>query len=179
MTPAELPSGTDRIAWAARHWDCVGVVNVQGDEPLVHPEDLARVASELLKSEAPPIVTLAAPAEPGDENNPNVVKVVFDRLGRALYFSRASIPYPRNHPSSPLWKHVGVYGYRLSTLLSLATLEATPLEITESLEQLRALENGIPIQVLLGARPSIGVDTPEDLARLEQLFDTLSRGVKS
>jgi 3-deoxy-manno-octulosonate cytidylyltransferase (CMP-KDO synthetase) len=150
MTPEECASGTDRIAWAARRWDCEAVINVQGDEPLIDPEGIGRIAAHLAAHPADPIVTL--------------VKVVLDREGRALYFSRAGIPYPRSAGAAPALRHLGIYGYRREALLRLAALAPTPLERAESLEQLRALENGIPIRVLAGARPSWGVDTAEDAA---------------
>jgi len=172
LTPAECASGTDRIAWAARGWSCEGVVNVQGDEPLIDPAGVARVAAHLAEHPEDPVVTLAADAEPGDADNPAAVKVVLDRDGYALYFSRAAIPYPRNPDAARPLRHLGIYGYRRDALLRLAALEPTPLERTESLEQLRALENGIRIRVLTGARPSWGVDTAADV---EIVIDRLRR----
>jgi 3-deoxy-manno-octulosonate cytidylyltransferase (CMP-KDO synthetase) len=167
MTPAECASGTDRIAWAARRWECEGVVNVQGDEPLIDPEGISRIAAHLAAEPGDGIVTLAADALPGDEETPSVVKVVLDRAGYALYFSRAAIPYPRNPGMAPAYRHLGIYGYQRPTLLRLSELEPTPLEQAESLEQLRALENGLRIRVLTGARPSWGVDTAEDAAAVD------------
>jgi 3-deoxy-manno-octulosonate cytidylyltransferase (CMP-KDO synthetase) len=172
MTPADCRSGTDRIAWAARSWDDVSaVVNVQGDEPLIDPGALEEVASHLVSHPDDAMVTLSSPAEPDEVDDPNAVKVVVDARGYALYFSRASIPH-RRHDADPRAavaprKHVGVYGYQLATLFHLAELEPSPLERTESLEQLRALENGIPIRVLPAARAAAGVDTAADLARAE------------
>jgi 3-deoxy-manno-octulosonate cytidylyltransferase (CMP-KDO synthetase) len=163
LTPAECASGTDRIAWAARGWECEGVVNVQGDEPLIDPAGIARVAAHLAAHPEDEIVTLASDGEPGDETNPAAVKVVLDRQGYALYFSRAAIPHPRVAGAAPRLRHLGIYGYRRDALLRLAGLEPTPLERAESLEQLRALENGIRIRVLTGARPSWGVDTAADV----------------
>lgn len=168
MTPADCASGTDRIAWAARSWQCAGVVNVQGDEPLIDPVGISRVAAHLAEHGEDPVVTLAADAEPGDLDTPSVVKVVLDRRGYALYFSRAPIPFPRLPGGAAPLRHLGIYGYRRDALLALARLEPTPLERAESLEQLRALENGIPIRVLTGARPSWGVDTREDAAAIER-----------
>ncbi len=179
LTPSELASGTDRIACAARAWSCLGVVNVQGDEPTVAPQDLARVAQQLVSSTESRIVTLATAADPADQADPNAVKVVVDLTGRALYFSRAPIPYQRVSHATPVWKHVGVYGYPRDLLLHLAALERTPLETAENLEQLRALEHGIPIQVLTGARPSVGVDTPADLERLERSGSPFPEGARS
>jgi len=175
MTPAECASGTDRIAYAAKHWDAAAVVNVQGDEPLIDPEAVGLVAQHLLDHPEVPMVTLAVPAEAEERNDPNAVKVVMDREGYALYFSRSRIPYPR-HPESEIGrtplKHIGLYGYQRQTLLDLASLPTTPLEEAEALEQLRALENGIRIRVLVTSRPSPGVDTRADLERVERLLQS-------
>lgn len=167
MTPADCASGTDRIAFAARRWDCGAVVNVQGDEPVIDPDDISRVARHLAEHPEDPIVTLATAADPGDLATPSAVKTVLDRAGYALYFSRAGIPFPRQEGGALPLRHLGIYGYRRETLLQLAALTPTPLERSESLEQLRALEHGIRIRVLTGARPSWGVDTEEDLAAME------------
>lgn len=169
MTPADCATGTDRIAWAAQEWDCAAVVNIQGDEPLIDPRAIARVAERLLQSNDP-IVTLASEGTRADADDPNVVKVVCDVEGNALYFSRAPVPYERN-PPAPTLRHIGIYGYRRTTLIQLAALPETDLERVEGLEQLRALANGIRIRVLLhdSARP--GVDTPEDLQRVENYLD--------
>ncbi len=169
MTPPECASGTDRIAWAARGWsDIDAVVNVQGDEPLIDPAGIGSVARHLADHPEDPMVTLACPADDDDPGRPDVVKVVVDRRGYALYFSRAPIPYPRHPGHAEASRHLGIYGYQLATLERLAACEPTPLELTESLEQLRALENGIPIRVLAAREPSLGVDTEEDLARVER-----------
>jgi 3-deoxy-manno-octulosonate cytidylyltransferase (CMP-KDO synthetase) len=170
MTPAECASGTDRIAHAARAWEARAVVNVQGDEPLVDPEAVSALARHLAEHPEDEVVTLAAPAAPEDAGNPNAVKVVLDRRGYALYFSRSEIPYARLPGGAAPLKHLGIYGYQRQALLRLASLPPTPLEISESLEQLRALENGIRIRVLFARQASPGVDTPEDLARVERLL---------
>lgn len=167
MTPAECASGTDRIAWAARRWNCAGVINIQGDEPLIDPEGIGRVAEHLRSHPDDPIVTLAADALAGDLDSPSVVKVVLDRAGYALYFSRAPIPFPRLPGGAQPLRHLGIYGYQRAALLELAALPQTPLEKSESLEQLRALENRMSIKVLTGARPSLGVDTAEDAAEVD------------
>jgi 3-deoxy-manno-octulosonate cytidylyltransferase (CMP-KDO synthetase) len=175
MTPADCASGTDRIAWAARTGgrlaDAAAVVNIQGDEPLIDPEAVSRIALHLRDHPGDPVVTLAAAAQPEEMDNPNAVKVVISLAGYALYFSRAAIPYPRqaSQEARPL-KHLGIYGYQRAALLRLAELPPTPLERSESLEQLRALENGIAIRVLLAERGSPGVDTREDLERVERLL---------
>jgi 3-deoxy-manno-octulosonate cytidylyltransferase (CMP-KDO synthetase) len=182
MTPADCASGTDRIAWAARSGgglaEAAAVVNIQGDEPLIDPEAVSRLALHLREHPGDPVVTLAADALPDEMGNPNVVKVVLSLAGYALYFSRSPIPYPRQAPQDagcrPL-KHLGIYGYQRAALLRLATLPPTPLEQSESLEQLRALENGIAIRVLRAERGSPGVDTREDLDRVETMLRSLDR----
>jgi 3-deoxy-manno-octulosonate cytidylyltransferase (CMP-KDO synthetase) len=170
MTPADCASGTDRIAWAARHWNAAAIINIQGDEPLIDPEEISRIAEHLAANPEDPVVTLATPAAPEEMANPNAVKVVLARDGSALYFSRSAIPYPRSEGGAAPLKHVGIYGYQRDALLRLAGLAPTPLERGESLEQLRALENGIPIRVLIVDRASIGVDTAEDLERVEKIL---------
>jgi len=176
LTPAECASGTDRIAWAARGWECEAVINVQGDEPLIDPEGISRLADHLAAHPEDPIVTLATDAEAADAATPSAVKVVLDRAGYALYFSRAGIPFPRQEGGFHPLRHLGIYGYRRDALLALAALEPTPLERSESLEQLRALENGIRIRVLTGARPSWGVDTAEDAAAVAARIDAGDAG---
>jgi 3-deoxy-D-manno-octulosonate cytidylyltransferase len=170
MTPADCASGTDRIAWAARRWGAAAVINIQGDEPLIDPEGVSRVAEHLTANPEDPIVTLATPAAPEEMGDPSAVKVVLARDGAALYFSRAPIPYPRQEGGAAPLKHLGIYGYQRQALLQLAGLPPSPLERSESLEQLRALENGIPIRVLVVDRGSFGVDTAEDLERVEGIL---------
>src|SRR4051794_22070058 len=148
MTPADCASGTDRIAWAARGWggSARAVINIQGGEPLIDPEDVSRVAEHLAAFPGDPVVTLATPATREEMETPNAVKVVLTRAGGALYFSRAPIPYlrdprqPRQEEGFAPLKHLGIYGYQREALLRLAGLAPTPLERSESLEQLRALE---------------------------------------
>jgi 3-deoxy-manno-octulosonate cytidylyltransferase (CMP-KDO synthetase) len=182
MTRADHPSGTDRIAEVAQQLalasDAV-VVNLQGDEPLIDPELLAACASRI--SAAVPMATCAHPiAAAADAFNPNVVKVVLDKLGRALYFSRATIPWHRDAfavekdalPAgyAPL-RHIGLYAYSNAFLQAYPTLEPAPLESIEALEQLRVLWHGYPIAVhVTGRAPHAGVDTPEDLARVRQFY---------
>jgi 3-deoxy-manno-octulosonate cytidylyltransferase (CMP-KDO synthetase) len=170
MTPADCASGTDRIAWAAGRWDAAAIINIQGDEPLIDPEEISRIAGHLAAHPGDPVVTLATPATPEEMGNPNAVKVVLARDGAALYFSRAPIPYPRNEGGFAPLKHLGIYGYQRDALLRLAALPPSPLERGESLEQLRALENGMGIRVLIVERASIGVDTAEDLERVERIL---------
>lgn len=184
MTRTDHPSGTDRLAEVAalRGWGPqVPVVNVQGDEPLIEPELIARTAACLVDSGAD-IATLAHPlTNAADCFNPNVVKVVCRADGDALYFSRAPIPYARDAfavsrevlpPGLPLFRHVGLYAYRTAFLKAYADLAPSPLEQFESLEQLRALWHGYRIRVLeVDGAPPPGVDTPEDAERMRKLFD--------
>ena len=171
LTRPDHPSGTDRVAEvAARLPSAVRVVvNVQGDEPLVHPEALRALASAF-DDPAVEMATLVRPVDDEELGNPNVVKAVMDVHSDALYFSRADVPFSRAGAKVHRWAHLGLYGYRRATLLRLATLAPSPLERIESLEQLRALENGIRIRCVPTAYASIGVDTPEDLERAEALL---------
>ncbi len=159
-------TGTDRVCEASRNLSAEVVLNVQGDEPLIDPACL----EALLACFADPSVrmgTLKRRLAAGEEQNPNVVKVACDLAGDALYFSRSLIPFPRN-PGQPGFAHVGVYAYRKDFLAKLASLPSTPLETSESLEQLRVLEHGFKIRAVETNYRSIGVDTPEDLARAER-----------
>jgi 3-deoxy-manno-octulosonate cytidylyltransferase (CMP-KDO synthetase) len=170
-TRSDHPSGTDRVAEvAARLPPAVEVVvNVQGDEPLVHPEALRALAAAF-DDPAVEMATLIRPLEEGERDNPNVVKAVVDLRSDALYFTRADVPFSRDGGPATRWAHQGLYGYRRATVQRLASLAPTPLERAESLEQLRALENGIRIRCVPTPYTSIGVDTPEDLARAEALL---------
>jgi 3-deoxy-manno-octulosonate cytidylyltransferase (CMP-KDO synthetase) len=185
-TRADHPSGTDRVAEAAAGLEAEVIVNVQGDEPLVRGETVDRLAGALLDDDRDAMTTLSEPIEnPAALFDPNVVKVVTDREGRALYFSRSPLPYRRGPDGEmPLdfsarlgagdlglyRRHVGLYGYRRETLLALAETPPTPLELSEGLEQLRALETGRSIRVLDAPHPALGVDTPDDLNRAERLM---------
>ena len=177
MTRADHPSGTDRIAEVAARLDCDAVVNVQGDEPLIPATVIDAVASALTDAE---MTTAATPVRNiAEYSDPNAVKVVVDAAGRALYFSRRTIPFVRDSAEEspeqqlaafPFLKHLGIYGYRRDTLMRLVEFSASPLEQAERLEQLRALENGIGIAVCLVEYESIGVDVPEDVQRVEALM---------
>lgn len=186
MTRTDHPTGTDRLAEVVeqRGWsgDTI-VVNVQGDEPLIEPDVIIQTARQLAASGAD-IATVAHPiTEAGDFFNPNVVKVVCRADGDAAYFSRAPIPYARDHfarenggetlPAGfPAYRHVGLYAYRASFLKAYAGLTPAPTEQFESLEQLRALWHGYRISVtLIDSAPAPGVDTPEDAERMRKLFD--------
>jgi 3-deoxy-manno-octulosonate cytidylyltransferase (CMP-KDO synthetase) len=178
MTSDVHLSGTDRIAEVSRSMGHDIIVNVQGDEPLIHPEMIDSVISVLEDTEAS-IGTLAIRIKTGEEIlDPNVVKVVFNAAGFALYFSRAPIPYHRDewkdlsrltvHSSPAVFKHVGIYSYRREVLMQLAETPPSRLELIEKLEQLRAIENGFQIKVRETLYETIGVDTPEDLERIEK-----------
>ena len=181
MTGAAHRTGTDRIAEVAATLSCEIVLNVQGDEPLIEPEMIEAVIAPLAADPMLEMSTVCvAIADRSDYANPNVVKVVKDRTGRALYFSRSPIPHFRSGPPeggpyesvgagfSRPFKHIGLSGYRRTFLLKLATLPQTPLERAESLEQLRALEHGYRIHTVETTYDSIGVDTPEDLERVRR-----------
>ena len=191
ITSPDHQSGTDRIAEVAAAMDCDIMVNVQGDEPLIRPEMIDAVISVLDDSRAS-LGTLAIPIRDSREIfDPNVVKVVFDHEGFAWYFSRAPIPYHRDEWNDPLaqsrelraksdlvvrdcFKHVGIYSYRRDVLLRLSSLPPSRLEMIEKLEQLRAIENGFRIKVRETSFETIGVDTPQDLERVEQCLNSSS-----
>jgi len=169
LTSPDATSGTDRLAEAARQIPADIYVNVQGDEPLMSPSNIDVAVETLVADPCREIATLALPIHASDAADPNVVKAAVARDGRALYFSRAAIPYPRNE--KPAYrKHLGIYGYRAATLQRLAALSPSLLERMESLEQLRWLEAGYTIWVGEAVDDSIGVDTPEDLRKAELLF---------
>jgi 3-deoxy-manno-octulosonate cytidylyltransferase (CMP-KDO synthetase) len=179
LTRADHRTGTDRIAEVAETLDCDVVVNVQGDEPLIDPDAIAAAVAPFAADPGVPMTTLYRRIEqPAELNNPNIVKVVLDRAGYALYFSRAPIPFARDPRAGwpPLYRHIGLYAYRRSTLLVIAALEPTPLERAESLEQLRALEHGIRIKAVETAYDSLGVDTPEDLEQVRRLWSAPTSG---
>lgn len=170
LTSPDCASGTDRAAEVVSRFPGVEVVvNVQGDEPLVDPAAL-RALAQAFSDDTVQMATLVRPLEEEERQNPNVVKAVVGLSGDALYFSRAEIPYAREGKPTPRWAHVGLYGYRRHVLEQLARLPPSPLEQVELLEQLRALENGLRIRCLPTAFRGVGVDTPGDLARAEQLL---------
>lgn len=168
MTRGDHPTGTDRIAEVAARLDADVVVNVQGDEPLIEGPVVDAAVEKLARDPALPMATLVHAAEPGAQQDPNRVKVVIDRNGRALYFSRSPLPYVRDVAPPQIWQHVGLYAYRRTFLLDLVQLPPTTLERAESLEQLRVLENGYPIGVaILENWRGVSVDVPADVARAE------------
>jgi 3-deoxy-manno-octulosonate cytidylyltransferase (CMP-KDO synthetase) len=200
MTRADHPSGSDRIAEVAARCACDAVVNIQGDEPLIDPKVIDAVAGALEQNEMSTAATRIT--QPAELDNPNIVKVVVSAAGRALYFSRRTIPYlreaasPVKYASPPpatsknqifhgasgsvneqlaafaFLKHLGIYGYRRETLLRLVKFPVSPLEAAEKLEQLRALENGVQIAVVTVDYDSVGVDVPEDVKRVEKILTT-------
>jgi 3-deoxy-manno-octulosonate cytidylyltransferase (CMP-KDO synthetase) len=180
MTSPKHQSGTDRIAEVvrkARQFDLI--INIQGDEPLLEPALLDRFVDELRSNRKIDIVTAAHPFESAAEaSSPHQVKVIVDLHGNALYFSRYAIPFPRNR-SLPIkyLRHQGIYGFRRQALLDFVRWKPTPLERAESLEQLRALENGVKVHVLVTKHGSPGVDTPADAKALEQKLARAKRGV--
>jgi 3-deoxy-manno-octulosonate cytidylyltransferase (CMP-KDO synthetase) len=186
LTSPSHASGTDRLAEAARGLDCDLIVNLQGDEPLLRPEVIDAAVEPFFEEEGLRLSTIATPITTAEEHlDASAVKVVVDQRGYALYFSRCPVPYfrldpgvelaaeqPRVHPRSGLQplKHIGLYVYTREALLWMSSLPRAPLEMTESLEQLRALENGCPIRVVTVEYSPIGVDTPEDLERVRRLM---------
>lgn len=173
MTNPDHATGTDRLAEVAAQLPANLIVNVQGDEPLITPEAIDAAVAPLADNGDDIVSTLRRRIEdPADLDNPAVVKLAVDRQGYALYFSRARIPFVRPDHSAPvMWRHLGLYVYRRDFLVKLATLAQTPLELAEGLEQLRVLEHGYRIRTVETTADTIGVDTPEDLARVRQLLE--------
>jgi 3-deoxy-manno-octulosonate cytidylyltransferase (CMP-KDO synthetase) len=184
MTRPDHLSGTDRVAEVASTDSAEWVVNVQGDEPLIDPGAIDAAILPLLDEPSIPMGTLKKRIEdPREIGDPNVVKVVTDRIGNAIYFSRSTIPYVRDGAKGKSgrdvvhYKHIGLYVYRRDFLLRYPELPVGPLEMAERLEQLRALENGHQIRVVETEYESVGVDTPEDLEKVNQLFEASLAGV--
>jgi len=169
LTSPELPSGTDRLHAVAQLHDAGIYVNIQGDEPLLRPEHIAALLRPFAQAHVD-VSTLKVRCTAENVANPNAVKVVTAADGRALYFSRATIPYDRDGTSPPYWKHIGLYAYRKAALNLFPTLPPSLLERTERLEQLRFLENGFTIHVEPTDYDTIGVDTEADLRLVEQLL---------
>ena len=171
MTRADHPTGTDRLAEVAEAFPDIDlIVNVQGDEPLIEPgliDELVTAFEEDADLQMATVKTLME--DEAEIANPNNVKVVTDKQGYALFFSRSVLPYPRN-AGCPVYKHIGIYAYKRSFLLNYAKMESTPLERSESLEQLRALENGYRIKVVETKAKFVGVDTAEDLAKVNEIY---------
>lgn len=177
MTSPNHLNGTDRLAEVAREYKEVDVIiNVQGDEPLIEPSIIDELADVFLTDDTLKMATVMTPMlDVNEQQNPNNVKVITDLQGYALYFSRSLLPYPRNEQQVPVYKHIGIYAYRRDFLLQYAVMAPTPLEQTESLEQLRVLENGYKIKVIKTDFKFVGVDTPEDLARVNAIYKKLEQ----
>ena len=177
MTSTDHPTGTDRLAEAVTKIPgATHILNIQGDEPLIDPALIDELAQALIDDPALHMVTAANPLAPADPavSDPNVVKVVLKNNGHALYFSRSPLPYFRNSvPGLQVLRHKGIYGYRRDFLETFVTWPPSPLEQAESLEQLRALENGANIRVLITDDTSPGVDTPEQALAIEQLLSEI------
>lgn len=167
LTKIDHPTGTDRLAEVALKVEADVYINVQGDEPLIDPKTILRVA-EPFEDEAVQMVSAWAPIEAGAEENPAVVKVVTDLKGNALYFSRHAIPFPRNSRTEPVKGHLGIYGYRRDVLLEYPSWSQTPLELAESLEQLRFMEKGVRIRMVQVEPSGVGVDLPEQANEVSQ-----------
>lgn len=171
LTPAECASGTDRIYFVAQSLGADIYVNVQGDEPLLRPQHIEALLRPLLARPEAEVSTLATTCSREQAGNPNTVKVVTATDGRALYFSRAGIPFDRDRNGAVTYrKHLGLYAYRRQALERFAALPPSTLEVAERLEQLRLLENGIDIYVEATEFDTIGVDTEEDLSAVEKLL---------
>jgi len=175
MTSSDHPTGTDRLAEVARRFEEVDlIINVQGDEPLVPPEIIDQLAAAFDDNVDLQMATLMTEMDESEYYTPSAVKVVTDLQGYAMYFARSLVPFPRNDTGVPVYKHIGIYAYRRDFLLKYANLSPTPLEQTESLEQLRALEHGYKIKVLKTDFKSIGVDTMEDLEKVNLMIKSQS-----
>jgi 3-deoxy-manno-octulosonate cytidylyltransferase (CMP-KDO synthetase) len=170
LTSPRHQSGTDRVAEVVCNAKQFAfVINIQGDEPLIDPYLIDRLVEKLRSDRKIDVVTAAHPFEnPAEASSPHQVKVVVDATGRALYFSRAAIPFPRNPSKIRYLRHQGIYGFRRDALLQFVKWKRGPLERAESLEQLRALENGVIVHVLLTRHGTPGVDTPTDAEALER-----------
>ena len=169
MTSTKHRSGTERVHEVSQSAAADVYVNVQGDEPMIRAEHIESLAA-LMQDSGVPVGTLKTPARPEDIANPNAVKVVADANGRALYFSRSTVPYDRDGSSPKYFKHLGIYAYRNAALEQFVAMPESSLERAERLEQLRFLENGIPIYVAETPFDSVGVDTEEDLVRVQQIL---------
>ena len=172
MTSVNHKCGSDRIREVAeRHPEISYIVNLQGDEPLIKPESIDSVARNVQEDDNADISTLIRVLTDEEEiNNPNLVKCVIDNNGYALYFSRSKIPFERNYGIATFYGHLGIYGYKREALMKMTSLEQTPLERTESLEQLRALENGMKIKTSVVDFVPVGIDTLEDLEKFKEII---------
>lgn len=172
MTSVNHKCGSDRIMEVvSRHPEISFICNLQGDEPLIEPESIDAVIKNVQQDDLADISTLIREIEPNEAENPNLVKCVIDKNGFALYFSRSKIPFERNSGIATFYGHLGIYGYKRTALEAMTTLAQTPLEMTESLEQLRALENGMKIKTSVVDFVPVGIDTREDLEKFKQIVE--------
>lgn len=172
MTDANHPTGTDRLAEVAQQYtDLDVIINVQGDEPMIDANLIDQLAELFESDDALQMATVGTPLLEEEYDEPSAVKVILNKRNDAMYFSRSLIPYPRHDFVNTPLKHIGIYAYRRQFLLDYAKMEPTAAEQTESLEQLRALENGFAIRVITTDKRFVGVDTPEDLARVNAIFE--------
>jgi 3-deoxy-manno-octulosonate cytidylyltransferase (CMP-KDO synthetase) len=177
MSDPAIPSGTDRVALAAKYIEDDIVINVQGDEPFIDPNLINELIAELKKDKSLNMVTACTPFEADEDvNNPNAVKVVFDNERNALYFSRLPVPYDRDKIGTVRYRHIGIYGFRKDFLLKFASMDVSRLEELEKLEQLRALEAGEKIRVLVTGYKPVSVDTADDLIKAEEFLKGLANG---
>ncbi len=171
MTSTAHKCGSDRIKEVVmRHPEIKYIVNLQGDEPLIKPESIDEVAKNVQEDETADISTLIRKISPKEAENPNLVKCIRDINGYALYFSRAKIPYERNEGKSDFYGHLGIYGYKREALIKMTELPQTSYEMSESLEQLRALQNGMKIKTSIVNFVPVGIDTAEDLEKFKQII---------
>ena len=174
LTSEKCQSGTDRVYEAAKSSDAELIVNLQGDSPFMKTSTVKAVIEVLVKNGAADVATAVMPLDDEERfKNPNVVKAVMNKEGRCLYFSRSPIPYPRNPATSRTWEHLGIYGFRRAALEKFVKLPPSELELTESLEQLRALEAGMTIFAAVVKDVPVAIDTPEDLIRAESLLERM------
>lgn len=180
LTAKEHKSGTDRLREVVNPIDVKVVVNIQADEPLLHPSMIDDIVKPLLEDKTIDMATLKKAITDSEElTNPNVVKVVTDKNDYALYFSRSLIPYPRVKKDARFFKHVGLYAFTKDFLFTFTNLPSSSLENIEGLEQLRILENGYKIKVIETQFDTIGIDTPEDLERAKEILKSRAKGSKS
>lgn len=174
MTSTEHKSGSDRIAEVAkRHPEIDYIINVQGDEPLIEPENIELVRQGVVEDNTADISTLVREiTDEGEVNNPNLVKCIFDVNSYAMYFSRSKIPYERNTGKSKFYGHLGIYGYKKEALFKMTSLPQTTYEMAESLEQLRALQNGMKIKIAIVKNIPVGIDTIEDFNKFKAMVES-------
>ena len=175
MTSTEHKCGSDRIKEVVmRHPEISYIVNLQGDEPLIKPESIDAVAKNVKEDKLADISTLIRKITPEEAENPNLVKCVVDNLGFAMYFSRSKIPFERNVGKSDFYGHLGIYGYKREALIKMTELPQSSYEMSESLEQLRALQNGMKIKTSVVDFIPVGIDTIEDLEKFKSIISVKS-----